>query len=543
MPLDTLTLRCGQCGSVALRRVGAIQYECGHCRAITLVEHSLRPSAPAPVPLRAPVVAVTRNPWVVLLTSVGALFLLVTIGFGVVAKRSTRSNGVRSSGGGSLFERATTRIDPASVHLSEPRMLVETRGSSTTPHVLVTARNDGKEAIGALELRAHFFEGTRPLGSSEQDLASWLLMPGETHPFLFDVRTGAGDRQTVEIVELEPARGTTLDGSVERCATALLWQRGQNVRFGCRLAPTAEPFASVAIAVSAYDSSGRVVGVGDASESSKAASAGGLIVAADLKKLDAAPIARWDYRVQVAVTAGQGRATVLSANRTVGVAQAPQVWPPEMPLDDRAILGGADTLFDTAQLAVAPWQVGRDSTHSSVLLSEVSNRSTRAVAVGVGGLVTPFDGNKPGEPAAIRAAYLYPGESYPLRVLPRGIERFSRASVDWSPVSSVPLPGPRSTLRVEVAASKAEAGSVLVNFTRRYEYKAVRVNGTVTNTSPKLVTKHRLWVMLRDAQKRLAGFEVIEGGALAPGGSAPFETRIVEEGAAWTHVSTRYETE
>ena len=118
----------------------------------------------------------------------------------------------------------------------------------------------------------------------------------------------------------------------------------------------------------------------------------------------------------------------------------------------------------------------------------------------------------------------------------------SRTVVRWAPARRMPLPGPRVPLAIAVTSTKAEVGSVLVNFSERYTYKAVEVKGTIQNLGTKVVAKPLVWVMLRDHGDRLAGFEKVEGTAVAPGESVPFETRIVEEGSAWTRVTTTYQT-
>ena len=102
---------------------------------------------------------------------------------------------------------------------------------------------------------------------------------------------------------------------------------------------------------------------------------------------------------------------------------------------------------------------------------------------------------------------LYPGERLPILLQPYGVERVTGWRTEWKPMRKAALPGSRPALEVAITGTQALEGSALVNFTHRYRTRYVEVTGTVHNPGPGIVRKLGLWVMLRDAQGRLAGFQ------------------------------------
>ena len=140
-------------------------------------------------------------------------------------------------------------------------------------------------------------------------------------------------------------------------------------------------------------------------------------------------------------------------------------------------------------------------------------------------------------------AYLYPGERLPVQVDPNRADRITQTRVEWKPMRRAALPGPRVPLDVKVDSTKAEIGSVLLNFSQRFSYKAVSVKGSVRNPGTSIVRKTRLWVSLRDKGGQLTGFKQVENlPAIAPGDSVPFEVRIEQQGRDFASVDTLYQT-
>lgn len=537
MAIDLRTLRCNQCGSTSLQQVGPIHFQCTHCRSTTLVDH--RPAVPPPTAVRpaAPVQRASAPHRVLLGVTLALVLVGGLLGFAMALRAHSTGPTGRSA---SVWSRGTAAaVDPTTIR-AEARSVVSGQGSSAEAKVLVTVHNAGATPVGDVELKVAFFDGAKAAGTAAARVSGFDLMPGEKHVLLVDPPKTGSDRQTVTVQQADPLEDA-VSGPVLKCARARLVQRGPRLRFVC--SPhndQSKALTSVRAFVTAYDAARAVVGFGEWAAEGAVSSGSDGLVAGDLTMVSARPVATWDYRLHYEL-AGQ-RGAVTSPDRTTAKAEAPETWPEKLPLDDAALAAPNAAAFDPASLRVAAWQLGHDNTQNSVLLSEVSNSSKDTVAVALGGLVTPYDGKKAGQPSEVSALYLYPGEALPMRVVPRGIERFTRADVTWAPARRAALPGARVPLEVTVGTTHATTGSVLVNFSQRFTYKAVEVKGSIKNLGTK-VAKPRVWVMLRDKSDRLAGFERVEAAAVAPGESVAFAARVVEEGSAWARVTTTYQTE
>jgi len=105
------------------------------------------------------------------------------------------------------------------------------------------------------------------------------------------------------------------------------------------------------------------------------------------------------------------------------------------------------------------------------------------------------------------------------------------------------LPGPRTPLEVTIDSTRATTGSVLLNFSQRFAYKAVDIKGSVKNPGTGIVRKARVWVSLRDREGRLTGFKMVENlPAIAPGESAPFEVSVEQQARDFATVETVYQS-
>lgn len=95
-----------------------------------------------------------------------------------------------------------------------------------------------------------------------------------------------------------------------------------------------------------------------------------------------------------------------------------------------------------------------------------------------------------------------------------------------------------------MTGTKAETGSVLLNFSQRFLYKSVQVTGKVSNPGTNIVGKVRLWVSLRDRDGQLSGFKLVDNlPAIAPGESVPFQVNVEQNGRDFASVGTLYQTE
>jgi hypothetical protein len=188
---------------------------------------------------------------------------------------------------------------------------------------------------------------------------------------------------------------------------------------------------------------------------------------------------------------------------------------------------------------------GRNNIQQRLFLGELVNRSADAVVLAPGGVISRFSGSKAhGTTNIAGLAYLYPGERFPIFLEPQDMERITTTRIEWKPMRRAALPGPRKPLEVKVTGTKAETGSVLLNFSQRFTYKSVEVTGSVKNPGTGIVGKVRLWVSLRDRNGQLTGFKLVENlPAIAPGESVPFQVNVEQNGRDFASVTTLYQTE
>jgi len=224
---------------------------------------------------------------------------------------------------------------------------------------------------------------------------------------------------------------------------------------------------------------------------------------------------------------------------------APEVFHADLRLSTEDLLADDSERFDTKDLELLPLVAGRSNIQRPLFLTELVNRSKEAVVIAPGGVISRFGGSKADGATAIQGlAYLYPGERFPILLEPRDVDRITQTRVEWKPMRRAALPGPRTPLEVQVTGTKAETGSVLLNFSQRFLYKSVQVTGKVSNPGTTIVGKVRLWVSLRDRDGQLSGFKLVDNlPAIAPGESVPFQVNVEQNGRDFASVGTLYQTE
>jgi len=187
---------------------------------------------------------------------------------------------------------------------------------------------------------------------------------------------------------------------------------------------------------------------------------------------------------------------------------------------------------------------GLNTIRQRTYMTELVNRSKDMIAITPAAVISRFDGSKlDGTTRLGGLAYLYPGERMPVQVDPDRADRITQTRVEWKPLRRAALPGPRIPLEVRVTSTEAEMGSVLLNFSQRFAYKAVAVKGQVRNPGAAIVRKARVWVSLRDKAGTLTGFKLVDNlPAIGPGESVPFEVRIEQQGGDFATVSTVYQS-
>ncbi len=93
------------------------------------------------------------------------------------------------------------------------------------------------------------------------------------------------------------------------------------------------------------------------------------------------PIAAWDYRIDYSLSDGeqQGRTRVLSSNRVIRTAGAPETFHASLRLGSEDLLADEAERFDLTQIELLPLVPARNTTQRPVYLAEVVNRSSEAM--------------------------------------------------------------------------------------------------------------------------------------------------------------------
>ncbi|MDH6590420.1 hypothetical protein M2165_000309 [Variovorax sp. TBS-050B] len=565
MTINLQTLKCGECGSGTLQRSGLNQYTCAHCGSVSIVEDDVSARLERVLEQvkneagrRLAAEQSARQQHVGRAMGIAAIAIvgLVVVVFAVTALLTGGRKDTQTAAASrpAAVSSAPRSIPVDGLKLDPPRQVLVGSGSSAKPRLLVVARNETGQALERPSIKAVFYEGESRIGERSESLPIGTLAPGESAPVLIDL---PGDRNvTRQELQVQPlsAPYRTVEGPPLKFARARLVQQQDNLRLVGRIVNDRKDRAmltGVEALVTVYDDAGAVIGFGRGfAQASEIAPGERSAVEVRVERIGnrETPIAAWDYRIDHNLTeqAQQGRTRVLSGSaRVVRTAGGPERFHPSLRLGSEDLLADEAERFDAAKIELLPLVAGRDTTQRPVYLAEVVNRSTDAIAIAPGAVVSRYDGSRlDGTTAVGGPAYLYPGERFPVLLEPRGADRITSTRVEWKPMRRAALPGPRAPLEVRVTDTRAATSSVLVNFSRRYSYKYVEVSGTVANPTQAIVRKPRLWVSLRDAAGQLAGFTLLDNlPAIAPGESVPFQAKVDQYGRDFARVETLFQSE
>jgi len=558
MTIDLQTLRCGECGSSVLKRTGLNEYTCEHCGSVTLVEDNVSDRLER-------VLDQVKNEAGRRLAAEEALkqkLMLRKIGIGVIAVLGVVLVGrivglLIGSGKPSPDARpaAVAAIDrtipPDGLKLGEPRQVLVGTGSSALPKLLVVARNETGKPLSRAGVRAIYYDGDSRLDERSEMLPVSVLQPGESAPALIDMPSGKNiTRQELRVQKLaEPYSAT--EGPRMTFSRVRLVQQGERVRLVGRIANARTDgveIGGIEVLATLYDDAGQVIGIGhgygQANEIQPGAQTSVDVSIARFGR--AAAVAAWDYRIGYSVVGASGaRTPVLSADRVIRATGGPENFNPELRLGTDDLLASDSERFDARQLELLPLIDGRNNIQQRLFLTELVNRSADAIVLAPGGVISRFSGSKARGTTNISGlAYLYPGERFPIFLEPEDMEKLTETRIEWKPMRRAAMPGPRKPLEVRVTGTKAQTGSVLLNFTQRFTYKSVELTGSVKNPGNGIVGKVRLWVSLRDRGGQLTGFKLVENlPAIAPGESVPFQVNVEQNGRDFASVTTLYQTE
>lgn len=560
MTIDLQTLKCGECGSSVLKRTGLNEYTCDHCGSVTLVEDNVSDRLErvlnqvkneagrrlaAEEALRQKLVL--RKVGIAVAVLLGAVLVFRVIGLFLFDSRDAVSGAPRS-----VVAAAVDRTIPVDgLKLNEPRQVLVGSGSSATPKLLVVARNETGKSLSRAGIRATYYDGDSKLDERSEMLPVSVLEPGESAPVLIDMPSGKNvTRQELRVQKLaEPY--SAVQGPRMAFSRVRLIQQGERVRLVGRVVndrKDATVLGGFEVLVTLYDDAGQVIGFGHGYGQANEIQPGTRTsVDVSIARFGrATAIAAWDYRIGYSTVESSGtRTPVLNADRVIRTVGGPEAFNPELRLGTDDLLADDSERFDDKQLELLPLVDGRNNIQQRLFLGELVNRSADAVVLAPGGVISRFSGSKAhGTTNIAGLAYLYPGERFPIFLEPEDMERITATRIEWKPMRRAALPGPRKPLEVKVTGTKAETGSVLLNFSQRFTYKSVEVTGSVKNPGTGIVGKVRLWVSLRDRNGQLTGFKLVENlPAIAPGESVPFQVNVEQNGRDFASVTTLYQTE
>jgi len=558
MTIDLQTLKCGECGSSVLKRTGLNEYTCDHCGSVTLVEDKVSDRLERVLDQvkneagrRLAAEEALRQKLMLRKVGIGIAVVLAVVLVARIAElliASRQPAGTQQPVVAAFVDR-TIPVD--GLKLGEPRQVLLGSGSSAQPKLLVVARNETGKPLSRAGIRATYYDGDSKVDERTETLPIFVLEPGESAPALIDMPNGRNvTRQELQVQKLaEPYTAT--DGPRMTFSRVRLVQQGERVRLVGRIDNARKDAAIVGgidVLATLYDDAGQVIGFGHGyAQASELKPGGQTSVDVSVARFGrGAAIAAWDYRIGYNIVDASGsRTPVRSADRVIRTAAGPESFNPDLRLGTEDLLAEDSERFDPKDLELLPLVDGRNNIQQRLFLGELVNRSTDAIVLAPGGVISRFSGSKAhGTTNITGLAYLYPGERFPIFLEPEDMERFTSTRIEWKPMRRAALPGPRKPLEVKVTGTKAELGSVLLNFSQRFTYKSVEVTGSVKNPGNAIIGKVRLWVSLRDRNGQLTGFKLVDNlPAIAPGESVPFQVNITQNGRDFASVSTLYQTE
>ena len=557
MTIDLQTLKCGECGSSVLKRTGLNEFTCQHCGSVTLVEDDISDRLDRVLDQVKDAAArrladeqATRQK-VAMRTAGFAVAAVVGITLLVmVVQMFTRKDAPDGGRRASVAAVVDRNIPTDGLKLGEPRQVLVGSGSSARPKLLVVARNETGKPLERVSVKATYYDGETRLEERGESLPISVLEPGESAPLLIDLPSGKNvTRQELQVQRLS-APYRSADGPRLAFSRLRLVQQGDRVRLVGRVVNERKDAAigGVEALATLYDDAGNVIGFGRGYAQGNDIPPGARsAIDVDIARFGrAAQVAAWDYRIAYStIDSGGSRSAVRGADRVIRTVGAPEVFHADLRLSTEDLLAEDSERFDLKELELLPLVAGRSNIQRPLFLTELVNRSKEAVVLAPGGVISRFGGSKADGATVIQGlAYLYPGERFPILLEPRDVDRITQTRVEWKPMRRAALPGPRTPLEVQVTGTKAETGSVLLNFSQRFLYKSVQVTGKVGNPGTNIVGKVRLWVSLRDRDGQLSGFKLVDNlPAIAPGESVPFQVNVEQNGRDFASVGTLYQTE
>lgn len=533
VPINSITLTCGQCGSGAFTKVDDNEYQCTHCGAITLVEddvarrlESILKKIQMPATPAAPVAA---KPKAAVLVAVG-IMVFAALTFAILTGSFNRA-----------YVPATTTVDQSKLVLSDLRDLRPAK-----PALLVMMHNETGTTISAPEVRVTLFNDQLTQGEvTGRPLLSDLL-PGEYTPVLIDLDNRTFTRYTV-------AAGTAR--RTDRQNVAISAQHVQLVRddggyrlLGTLSNGTTTDARTARVLAMLYAADAKLIGTCDGyAVSTRLPKGQASNFDASCDVLEPTAIASYEYLVSADADYGDARptrsaSTEASASRLTKVAPAAAREVSGLRLTTEEWLDPGFALFDATKLRISKPMRMIDEIGRPFLLAEVENTSTSETALSPSLDTAFFDGHaqlrlKQQDPLPSRLA---PGAKAPVMFSGENFARYSEMKATWTPMKQASAgKAPTNDLEVSIESSDSGIGTGTLNFTSRYQYKYIDLNGRISNRTDRRVDRARVWITLYDAQGKITGMkhQDISLPKLAPGENAPFKANVKQYGENTARIS------
>jgi DNA-directed RNA polymerase subunit RPC12/RpoP len=545
-PFKHLSLRCHQCGSTVLSELALNQYKCNHCGAITVIKDDvsdrldkvLDQVKDAAADRLAQQEAVRqKTAFKIAGLAIAAFAGIMVLSFALPALFGKKALSVVASS-------SRPSIDASKIIFSDPKQVVLRQGSSLEPAMLVTVRNDTGHALDASSVSGKLFNGDQEAGNVRADFRRDVLLPGESETLMFELPAGKSFTRAQWAMSYPRVADFKAESGVMPLKAHRFIRQSDKLVLAVSLQHTLTAVVTqVRIAATALDAAGQVIALGrgyvEPSDIPKDREALSLI---ELKSVgDLAQAAAVELVVSYSVRDAKGGYTRVAANgRVQRLEGKPEVLAGDFDLHASELLMSDAVRFDLTQLQLTPMKAARDETQDLIYLSEIVNNSN-VIALNPEVALRTYNGAQLVDERSVNLPDLYPSERFPI-ALDKGREpQLTAIKAEFKPIRKAEPPGSRPSLQVKLGKTQAGVGSVLVNFSQRYRYKYVDVEGTVHNTSTQVVGKPRLWIMLRDAKGGLSGFAAVDQlTAIAPGDSIPFKASVKQMGADFARVETFY---
>ncbi len=536
--INTQTLACSNCGSSQFARQERNEYRCLHCGSVTLVEDDVaqrletilrrmqqsNPQPPIPVKLTPPatVLAVLMA---IVLTAILIPFLIQT-------------------------RYRTLEIAPSGMMESKPLDIGDLRPArhpnspeNSMSFLVGLAYNNTDRVLNPFMLETAFYRDKTRLFDNLGDITAHYLQPGEHTPvkiMLLDSRpyTRYETKSQAWVVNSDYKGRAHL----KLTKGQLVKQKGELSFIGLVTNEDTITASNVRLHITLYDQGKGIIGIGSATPySDNLAPAEKTTVKATFEMFGDAPIESYDYLIE---STAESESTLSNKSNAVVTVDHPTI----RSIDSSSALSETELLddnfhfFDATKLHLTKPRALNDETQRRVFLAELVNDSNDAIVINPEPAITFFNGHtQVGKFNKKVASYLYPHERIPLSF--SEFDAYTDLKIAWPNMKSEALPGTRPRMQVSIDHQEAKFGSVLVNFSQRYQYKYVDFTGYLENLGDRNINDALVRISLYDRDGLLTGFaeQALQSMHLKPKDRIPFALSVKQFGSDFVRYETAYE--